>query len=127
MPYLTLAYFHLATVLPALFIGAVLLLARKGTAQHKRLGKIYLALMLSTAAITLFMPAAVGARLFDHFGFIHGLSLLVLCTAPRAYFAARRGNIRAHMRAMILIYGGMLVAGLFAFSRGRMLHEWVFG
>jgi uncharacterized membrane protein len=45
-----------------------------------------------------------------------------------AYLAARRGHIRAHRFAMISLYvGGILIAGAFAFSPGRMLHKWLFG
>ena len=48
MTYLQLAYGHLATVLPAFFIGTFLLLNRKGTPRHKRLGRVYLVLMFTT-------------------------------------------------------------------------------
>jgi uncharacterized membrane protein len=128
MSYTQLAYLHLATVLPAFAIGAFQLLRRKGTPSHKLLGKIYMALMLATGLITLAMPAQVGPRFLNHFGFIHIFSLLALVNVPIAYVAARRGNIRAHRGAMIGLYiGGILIAGAFAFSPGRMLHEWLFG
>jgi uncharacterized membrane protein len=128
MSYTQLAYLHLATVLPAFAIGAFQLLKRKGTPSHKLLGKIYMALMLATGLITLAMPAQVGPRFLNHFGFIHIFSLLALVNVPIAYIAARRGNIKAHRGAMIGLYvGGILIAGAFAFSPGRMLHEWLFG
>jgi uncharacterized membrane protein len=128
MNYTQLAYLHLATVLPAFLIGAFQLLKRKGTSSHKLLGKIYMLLMLATGLITLAMPAEVGPRFLNHFGFIHIFSLLALFSVPVAYFAARRGNIRAHRASMIWLYlGGILIAGAFAFSPGRMLHEWLFG
>jgi len=126
--YTQLAYLHLATVIPAFFIGALQLLRRKGTPIHKLLGKIYMILMLATGLITLAMPAQVGPQFLNHFGFIHIFSFLALLSVPTAYFAARRGNIRAHRYAMISLYvGGILIAGAFAFSPGRMLHEWLFG
>ena len=128
MTYTQLAYLHLATVLPAFAIGAFQLLRRKGTPSHKLLGKIYMVLMLATALITLAMPAEVGPRFLGHFGFIHAFSLLALFSVPMAYFAARRGNIKAHRGAMLGLYlGGILIAGAFAFSPGRMLHTWLFG
>lgn len=128
MTYTQLAYLHLATVVPAFVIGIFQLLRRKGTPGHKLLGKAYMLLMLATAFITLAMPAEVGPRFLNHFGFIHLFSFLALFGVPIAYFAARRGNLRAHRASMISLYlGGILIAGAFAFSPGRMLHEWLFG
>lgn len=128
MTYTQLAYLHLATVVPAFAIGAFQLFRRKGTPSHKLLGKIYMVLMLATGFITLAMPAEVGPRFLNHFGFIHIFSLLALVNVPIAYIAARRGNIRAHRGAMLGLYlGGILIAGAFAFSPGRMLHTWLFG
>jgi uncharacterized membrane protein len=128
MTYTQLAYLHLATVVPAFAIGAFQLLRRKGTSSHKLLGKIYMVLMLATGFITLAMPAQVGPQFLNHFGFIHIFSLLALINVPAAYFAARHGNIKLHRANMISLYvGGILIAGAFAFSPGRMLHEWLFG
>ena len=70
MDYYNLVYFHLATVLPAAVLGAFLLAARKGTPRHKLMGKIYMLLMLLTAATTLLMPAHVGPRFLSHFGWL---------------------------------------------------------
>lgn len=128
MTYTQLAYLHLATVLPAFVIGALQFFKRKGTPSHRLLGRIYMLLMLATAVITLTMPAEVGPRLLEHFGFIHAFSFLALVNVPIAYVAARRGNLRVHRAAMLgLYFGGILIAGAFAFSPGRMLHAWLFG
>ena len=127
MSYTQLAYLHLATVLPAFVLGVFQLLGRKGTQGHKLLGKFYMLLMLATGLITLAMPAEVGPRFLNHFGFIHIFSLMALVSVPFAYAAVRRGYIRAHRFAMISLYvGGILIAGAFAFSPGRMLHAWLF-
>ena len=128
MSYTQLAYFHLATVIPAFFIGGLQFLRRKGTPMHKLLGKVYMACMLATGLITLAMPAHVGPQFLNHFGMIHIFSLMALVSVPTAYFAARRGDIRIHRASMISLYiGGILIAGTFAFAPGRMLHEWLFG
>ena len=128
MTYHQLAYAHLATVLPAFVLGTFLLARRKGTPLHKALGKIYLVLMITTGLITLCMPAQVGPRALDHFGFIHSFSLLTLVSAPAAWFAVRRGDIKSHRANMIGLYcGGILIAGAFAFAPGRMLHDWIAG
>jgi len=127
MNYLDLAYLHLGTVVPAFVIGTYLLMKRKGTAQHKMLGKVYMVLMLITAVTSLFMEAQVGSKLLDHFGYIHILSVLTLYAVPVAYFSAKQGNIKRHRNSMVALYvGGMLVAGFFAMMPGRLLHTWLF-
>ncbi|HET9907089.1 MAG TPA: DUF2306 domain-containing protein [Anaerolineales bacterium] len=128
MTYTQLAYLHLGTVLPAFVIGTFQLLTRKGTRSHKLLGRIFMLLMLATGLITLLMPAKVGPQFLNHFGFIHIFSFFAVFGVPLSYLAARRGFIRAHRFTMVSLYvGGILVAGAFAFSPGRMLHEWLFG
>lgn len=93
MSYLQLAYYHLASVFPAFFIGTYSLCSHKGTPIHKLLCKVYMVLMFVTALITLLMPAKVGARFLGHFGFIHLLSLSVIYSVPMAWLAARRRSI----------------------------------
>ena len=125
--YLTLAYLHLATVVPCFFIGAWLLLRHKGTTVHRRLGRAYAVLILLTAAITLLMPANLGPRLLNHFGFIHLFSVLVIVCVPAALYSIRRGNVAAHRGHMVGVYlGGILIAGTLAFMPGRVLYEWLF-
>lgn len=121
-----LVYAHLATVLPAFVIGTYMMVSRKGSKIHRLLGKIYMALMMTTAVIALFIKAEVGPQLFGHFGFIHLFSILVLQAVPRAYFAARRHDRRAHAIGMISVYvGGLLIAGGFTLMPGRLMHTWL--
>ena len=101
MTYSQLAYIHLATIFPAFLIGAYMLFNVKGTQIHKKLGQIYMLLILVSSFISLFMTAELGPQLFNHFGFIHVFSLLVLWCIPAAYMAAKQGNLQAHNR----IYG----------------------
>ena len=127
MTYYQLAYLHLATIIPAFVIGTSMLLMKKGTRRHKVLGRLYMPLMLVTAIVTLFMPAHVGPRLAEHFGFIHLFSILVLYSVPAAYVYARQGNILKHRREMIGLYiGGLLIAGAFTLMPGRLLNELLF-
>ena len=128
MSYLLLAYVHLATVVPCFLIGAWLLARRKGTPLHMRLGRVYAGLILVTAVVALVMPAEVGPRILDHFGFIHLFSVLVLVSVPLAVYSIRRGNVAGHRNHMVGVYiGGILIAGTFAFMPGRLLHGWLFG
>ena len=119
---------HLFTVLPAALLGAYLMLRPKGTPVHRLLGKVYMILMLTTAALSLLIPAAVGPQLVGHLGLIHILSFVVLFSVPRAYFAARNHNLVHHKIAMIGVYvGGILVAGGFTLAPGRYLNQLLLG
>ena len=128
MNYLVLAYFHLGTVIPAFLIGTYLFCARKGSEKHKVMGRVYMALMLVTAAISLFMPARVGPAFLNHFGYLHLLSLLTIYAVPVAYLAVKNGNNLRHVSIMAGLYvGGILIAGSFALMPGRLLHGWLVG
>lgn len=122
MNYSTLMYLHLVTVVPCFFIGAILIILKKGTSSHKFLGRIYMVLMLITACITLFMEADVGPKFLNHFGWIHSFSFLTIYVVPTAYLAIKKGNVKAHKRKMILLYvGAIIIAGGFTFTPGRYL------
>ncbi|MDP6969846.1 MAG: DUF2306 domain-containing protein [Gammaproteobacteria bacterium] len=127
MEYMHLVYIHLATIIPAIFIGTYLLASRKGSSSHKALGKVYMVLMLITAIVTIVLPAHVGPSFLGHFGFIHLLSILTVFSVSGAYFAVKKGDMRTHKGNMILLYfGGIILAGSFAFEPGRLLHTWLF-
>jgi uncharacterized membrane protein len=128
MRYIDLMQLHLATVIPSFLIGTLLLVIKKGTGIHKIFGRVYMILMMVTALITLFMPARVGATFLNHFGWIHSFSFLTIYTVPTAYWAIKKGNVRAHKRKMILLYfGAIVIAGGFTFYPGRYLHHLFFG
>ncbi|WP_405565409.1 DUF2306 domain-containing protein [Polaribacter sp. Asnod6-C07] len=128
MDYKYLMYAHLSTVVPCFFIGAYLLSVKKGTPFHKSLGKIYMALMMITAIITLFMPAYVGPQFLNHFGYIHLFSFLTLYSVPTAIIAVKKGQIKKHKFKMIFLYlGAIIIAGGFTFTPGRYLHTFFFG
>ena len=121
-------YIHLLTVIPCFIIGTMLMVIKKGTKFHKKLGRVYMILMMTTAVITLFMPAQVGAKFLNHFGWIHSFSFLTIYTVPTAYLAIKNRNIKSHKRKMILLYfGAILIAGGFTFFPERYLYELFFG
>ncbi len=127
MGYTELMYLHLVTVLPCFVMGTLLLLIKKGTSFHKKIGRVYMILMIITAIITLFMPADIGPRLLNHFGWIHTFSFLTIYTVPAAYIAVKKGNIKSHKRKMILLYfGAIIIAGGFTFTPGRYLYNLLF-
>lgn len=126
--YHALAYVHLATIAPCFLIGGWLLLRTKGTPLHKRLGKLYVGLIVFSSVAATAMPAAIGPRLFDHFGFIHLFCAVVFVSIPLAIWSIRRRRVDAHAWYMRGVYiGGILVAGTFAFAPGRIVSGWLFG
>lgn len=115
---------HLWTVIPAIPLGGYVMLARKGTPQHRLLGRLWMALMLVTAFSTLFIRNLNDGQ----FSWIHLLTFLTLTALPRAIFAARQGRIAAHRRHMLVFYSGsMLIAGFFTLLPGRTMWQWAFG
>lgn len=128
MSYESLMYFHLLTVVPCIFLGGYLLAASKGGAIHRKLGVIYMLLMMLTALIALFIPAGVGPQFLSHFGYLHLLSFIVLWTVPTAFFAIKKGKVKEHQRKMIILYvSGIIIAGGFTLTPGRYLYEIFFG
>lgn len=116
--------FHVATVVPAAFIGAFLLARRKGTYLHRLFGKLWLALMGLTSVSSLFVHEL---RIWGDWSPIHLLSLYVIVGCFSAYAAVRRGRIVAHRRIVTGLYvGGIVVAGAFTFMPGRIMNAVVF-
>ncbi len=116
---------HLATVIPAFFLGGWLLLASaKGSRIHRRLGVVYLTLMAVTAIVAFFIRALHP----PHLSWIHLLIPVTLIGITSAIVNIRRGNVKGHQRAMITLYvGALLVAGAFTFLPGRLMHSIFFG
>lgn len=112
---------HLATVIPALPLGAYVMIRRKGDRLHRMFGRTWAILMIVTAI------ASFGVQSAGHLSWIHILSVLVLFSVPRGVVMAMRGRIDAHRRIMTNVYIGLIVAGLFVFLPGRLLGGWLFG
>lgn len=113
---------HLCSVLPAIPLGLWVLLARKGDATHKLLGRIWAVLMLSAAVSAIFIRNANHGQ----FSWLHLFVPLVFITLFRAIRAVRLGNIAAHRNRMWGMYvGALLLPGLLAFLPGRLLWHWL--
>lgn len=110
---------HLGSVVPALPLGAYVLLRRKGDRVHKLLGKIWVVLMLVAGVGSFWIGSGLS--------FIHLFSVLVLVSVPISIFAIRRGDVVGHRRAMEGMYIGLVIAGAFAFIPGRLLGSSLFG
>jgi uncharacterized membrane protein len=128
LPLSPIVLIHLCIILPCIVFGSYLIFAKKGTQFHKIIGKTYMILMGFTGILTLFIPAQIGQRIFNHFGVLHLLSFLTIYSVPKAWFAIKRGDVKTHKSAMIKLYiGGIIIAGIFAIlAPGRYLHTLFF-
>ena len=117
-------WLHLGTILVALALTPVMLLRPRGDRLHRRLGWVWSAAMLLTAALSFLVRNSNHGRL----SFIHLLSAYVLLMVPNLVLSARAHNVARHRRAVRgLVTGALLVAGFFTFPFGRMLGAWLFG
>ncbi len=122
-PYSLAVVIHIATVLPAIPLGAYVLLSRKGDSRHRFLGRLWLVLMTVTAISTLFIRSFNG-----NFSPIHVFTVLTFIAVPGAITSARSGNIDKHRKHMIGFYiGALILAGITAFTPGRTMWHWAFG
>jgi uncharacterized membrane protein len=111
---------HLATILPALLLGGVILARRKGGTVHRSLGTLWMALMVTTALASFWIRGESGA-----FSGIHLFSVGTLIAVPMAIWRARKRDIRAHRQIAISLYIGLLVAGAFALDPNRIAGDYV--
>jgi len=115
--------FHVTTVLPCVPLGLYLLLAPKGTATHKQLGKLWVTLMVITATSTLFIYNGT------HFTWIHLFVPLTYRASWLIVAKARRGDIRGHRNEIVgLFLGALMIPGVWAFlGEGRLMNVLLLG
>lgn len=114
---------HLLTVLPALLIGTVVMVQRKGTTAHIFMGRAYMLLMLATAILSFWVRGLNGESLSP----IHALSAWSIVSVIVGWWAIRTGRRRLHQGFMIGLYTGVLIAGAFTLLPGRALGKFFWG
>jgi uncharacterized membrane protein len=116
---------HAFAAMAAFVIGLVQLAASKGTIPHRLIGWSWVLLMLTVAISSFFIHII---RLWGAWSPIHLLSILVLVSLPLAVFHARRHEVRRHRNAMTTLFmGALVIAGIFTFLPGRIMHAVAFG
>jgi uncharacterized membrane protein len=116
---------HAFAAMSAFVLGLIQLIAPKGTLPHRALGWIWVTLMLVVCISAFFIHEL---RRFGPWSPIHLLAIFTLIMLPIAVLAAHRHKVDRHRRAMIGIFlGALVIAGLFTFVPGRIMHAVAFG
>jgi len=116
---------HAFAAIAAFAVGAIQLSAPKGTIPHRLVGWLWAVLMLTVAISSLFIHEI---RLWGPWSPIHLLSILVLVILPLAVLYARRHQVSRHRTAMLMLFtGALVIAGVFTFLPGRIMHSVAFG
>ena len=113
---------HVATVLPCIPLGAYLLLAPKGGKVHKTLGKVWVALMLTTATSAIFIKTG------GTFSFIHIFIPMTFIASYKLVATARRGDMKGHKKEILSLYlGALMIPGIVSMALpGRLMNVWLF-
>jgi uncharacterized membrane protein len=116
---------HAFAAMAAFGLGIVQFAAPKGTLPHRTIGWIWVALMTVVGVSAFFIHEI---RLWGPWSPIHLLAIFTLVTLPLAVWHAHRHAVDRHRWAMISIFtGGLVIAGLFTFLPGRIMHAVAFG
>lgn len=113
-----IVWFHLATIGTALLLTPAILLGKRGSPWHRRLGYVWAAALWTTALASVWIRESNPG----HLSRIHLLSLFTLLYLPRVIWLARAHRVDAHRRGIqFTVAGALLIAGLFTLVPGRTL------
>lgn len=113
---------HAASAIAAVLLGAVQLVAPKGTIPHRQLGYLWVALMLIVAITAIFIRSGGG------FSWIHIFVPLTIFGVAGLIIQARKGLVAKHRGTVLGLYvGALMIPGAFSFLPGRLMHTVVMG
>jgi len=113
---------HLAFAMVALVLGAAILARRKGTPVHKRLGRLWVAVMLVVAGTSFWVRELDAA---GGMSWIHLLSVWTLFSLAMALWGIKSGRVRTHRGFMLGTFAGLVGAGAFALTPGRLIGDFL--
>ncbi|HTS39894.1 MAG TPA: DUF2306 domain-containing protein [Xanthobacteraceae bacterium] len=116
---------HAFAAMTAFVLGLVQLAAPKGTLPHRTVGWIWVTLMIVVCVTAFFIHQL---RIWGQWSPIHLLAIFTLVMLPLGVWHAHRHAVQRHRWTMIGIFtGALLIAGLFTFYPGRIMHAVLFG
>lgn len=109
---------HMLAATGAFFLGAYVLVRRKGTKAHKMAGRIFGLLMFATATTAVFIREINNGSL----SWIHIFVPITFIGLYQVVSSIRKGNVKAHKRHVLTMYfAALLIPGAFAFMPGRTM------
>ena len=116
---------HAIAAIIAVIFGGLQFYIKKGGLIHRLLGWTWVGLMLFVSVSSFFIHEIL---MWGAYSPIHLLSLLTVFVLGLAVYFVRAGHIKRHKRAMATLYGlALIVAGIFTFMPGRVMHQVVVG
>ena len=116
---------HAIAAMIAVIFGGLQFYKKKGGLIHRLLGWTWVGLMLFVSVSSFFVHEI---KILCAYSPIHLLSLLTIFVLGLAVYFVRAGHIKRHKRAMATLYGlALIVAGIFTFMPGRVMHQVAFG
>ena len=112
---------HCLLALGLLILTGILLSFKRGKRMHRILGWVWV-ICMAVVALSSFWISTIGQ--FGPFSAIHVLSVFTLVSLIVNVRHARRHNVKAHQRGMkSLIFGALILAGVFTLLPGRIMFE----
>ena len=116
---------HAIAAMMAIILGGIQFYMKKGGSIHKRLGRIWVGLMLIVSVSSFFIHEI---KLWGAYSPIHLLSIWTIISLGLAIYFVRVGNIKRHKQVMLALYGfALILTGLFTFMPGRVMYQIAFG
>jgi uncharacterized membrane protein len=116
---------HAFATMAAFALGLVQFAAPKGTLPHRTVGWVWVTLMLVVCISAFFIHQL---RIWGPWSPIHLLAIFTLIMLPWAVWSAHRHAVTLHRNIMTGVFlGALVIAGLFTFYPGRIMHAVVFG
>lgn len=123
---------HAFAALGALALGIVQVIAPKGTLPHRTVGTLWVLLIAAVTISSAFIihPREPGEPFLAHFTWIHLLTLVTAFSLTMGTLRILRGgpNLKRHAGFFMGIFiFGLIIAGVFAFTPGRIMYAVLFG
>tara|TARA_B100001063_G_scaffold210987_1_gene209024 strand:+ start:28 stop:414 length:387 start_codon:yes stop_codon:yes gene_type:complete len=124
-------YIHAALALLAIPLGLYIFITKKGTKNHKMLGRTWVTVLMIVSLTAIFIQTINPGQ----YSLIHLLipytigSLIYSIWNIRKFKKTKIESYKIkHMHSMIGVYiGALLIAGAFTLMPGRFFHEIIFG
>ena len=130
-------YIHAFFALTAIPVGLYIFFKKKGTKQHRFIGRVWVSFLLIVSFTALFITSPMTDTVFNprFYSWIHLLIPFTVGNLIYSVWSIRQfkktkleKHKNAHIYSMVGVYiGALLVAGAFTLMPGRMFHEIIFG